>query len=117
MLCYYAQYLGNSPLTDTQGHLNGEHEIVYSDPVALYANISPESGRLTTQQFGDDTSYARTIVCDLSVPINENTVFWIGITPRKRINDPYVYWNYVVKGISKSLNSMTIMLKKVNVSG
>ena len=81
------------------------------------ANVSAARGESTTRQFGEDESYDRVIVMDdPNVPIDVSSVLWIEVAPE--INEdgstdtPY---DYIVKQVATSLNSVSIAVSKVTV--
>ena len=108
---YYALFDKNEPILDEDGNDTGETRPTYFAPVELRINVSPALGESATRQFGEVVDYDRTLViCDMSLPINEKTVFWIDETDTAK---PY---DYTVKKVAKSLNSLQIAVKKVEVS-
>ena len=110
-LVHFAQFDKIEPIYDEDGYDTGEVKPSYFEPVALRINVSPALGESATRQFGDVVDYDRTLVtCDLSLPIDEQTVFWIDETDTSKPFD------YTVKKIAKSLNSLLIAVKKVEVS-
>ena len=116
---YYANYRDKIPLKDAYGNLTGEYDIAYDNPVEIKANVSAARGESTTRQFGDDVSYDRIIVIDdPKFPISEASILWID-TPPEMAEDgstktPH---DYIVKQVATSLNSVSIAVSKVNVSG
>lgn len=96
------------------GLLTGTHKLSYSEPTPFHANVSAAKGETSTRQFGEDEGYDRTIVCSNDIPIDEYSVLWIGIKPFE--NGESVPWNYIVKKIARSINSVTIAVRQVNVS-
>ena len=114
---YYANFREKIPLTDEYGNLNGEYEIVYDIPVEVNANVSAAKGESVTRQFGEDEAYDRVIVMDdPKVPIDTSSVLWIDTLPEIKsdgsTNTPY---DYIVKPVSPSLDSISIAVSKVNV--
>lgn len=112
---YYATYESRTPIVKTDEYGNefdtGEYELEYSDPVLCKANISPVTGFTGTEIFGVSDGYDRVIVIDNpEIPIDEYTVLWIGADPDTA---PY---NFVVKKVARSLNSVAIAVSKVDVS-
>lgn len=115
---YYANYSGKVPILDEYGNLTGEYDIVYDNPVEIKANVSAARGESTTRQFGEDEGYDRVIVMDdPKAPINVSSVLWIDTVPE--INEdgstdtPY---DYIVKQVAPSLNSISIAVSKVSVA-
>ena len=116
---YYANYHGKTPLRDEYGNLTGEYDLSYDKPVPIMANVSAARGESTTRQFGEDVSYDRIIVLDdPSFPIAETSVLWIDTSPEiaedGTTKTPH---DYIVKQVATSLNSVSIAVSKVTVSG
>jgi hypothetical protein len=108
---HYALFDKIEPIYDENGYETGEETIKYFPPVKTKMNVSPALGESSTRPFGNVVDYDRTIViCDTSLPIDEQTVFWIDETDTTK---PY---DYIVKKVAKSLNSLLIAVKKVEVS-
>ncbi len=109
---YYALYETNLPLVDEDGNYTGESGTGYSDPV-LYkkGNVSSATGVSNTLQFGNLEDYDKVIVtADMACPIDENSILWVDTANTSNPHD------YVVKRVSKSLNVISIAIKKVKVS-
>jgi hypothetical protein len=108
---YYALFDKNEPILDEDGNDTGEVMPNYLPPVQLRINVSPAAGESATRQFGEILDYDRTLVtCDVGLSIDEKTVFWIDET------DTTKPFDYTVKKVAKSLNSLQIAVKKVEVS-
>ena len=116
---FYANYRNRIPLKDEYGNLTGEYEILYDTPVEVKANVSAARGEATTRQFGDDEGYDRVIVLDdPKFPIAVTSILWIDTLPEiaddGSTNTPH---DYIVKQVATSLNSVSIAVSKVKVSG
>ena len=116
---YYANYAKKDPVRDEYGNLTGEYKVSYDRPFSLMANVSAARGESTTRQFGEDVSYDRIIVLDNpAFPIAETSVLWIDTLPviseDGTTETPY---DYIVKQVAPSLNSVSIAVSKVNVRG
>ena len=124
---FFALYKGREPITDNYGNLTGEYKIIHDNPRAFYANISSAKGETNTWHFGENESYDKVIVMDkYSPPINEFTILWVDIIPKMEIDrtlstndygEVITPHDYIVKKISKSFNSISIAISKVNVNG
>lgn len=113
---YYALFAKYEPGKDEYGNESGEPRIIYSDPVLAKANISPATGDSQIEQFGKDLKYDKVIVLDdIKCPIDENTVLFVDKFP-DRDKEGNLLYDYIVKKIAKSLNSVSIAISKVNVS-
>ena len=114
---YYANVSTTAAQYDECGNETGEPSITYDAPVSAQANISPARGTADLEQFGINSDYTKTIVSDnLTLPIDKSTILWIGIAPDKDGEAGTIKHNYVVVGVAKSLNSVTIAVKEVSVS-
>jgi hypothetical protein len=116
---FYANYRDKVPLKDEYGNLTGEYDISYGTPVEIKANVSAARGEATTRQFGDDESYDRVIVLDdPRLPITVTSVLWIDTPPEiAKDGSTETPHDYIVKQVATSLNSVSIAVSKVNVSG
>ena len=115
---YYCLYEGKTPLYDDDNNPTGEYEITYAAPVKMYANISQATGNTSLEQFGNSADYDKVIVtANMSCPIDENTVLFIDKLPVLDDNGDYLFnYDYVVEKIAKSINSISIAVKKVSVN-
>ncbi len=117
---WYALYRGKQSVTDDFGYETGETDVLYSEPVRTKGNISPVTGQTTTLQFGENEAYDNVIVLDTpDTPIDEYAVMWIGTEPPHTGENGYEAsgWNYVVKKVARSLNSVSIAVSKVSIDG
>lgn len=124
---FYALYKEKVPKTDEYGNVTGEYEIIRDNPVECSANISAAKGETSTRQFGESESYDKVIVMDKDAPpIDEYTVLWVDKTPQVNEDGSLVTneegeiltpHDYIVKKVAKSLNSVSIAISKVTVSG
>lgn len=124
---FYALYKEKVPKTDEYGNVTGEYEIIRDNPVEFSANISSAKGEISTQLFGESENYDKTIVMGADAPsIDEYTVLWVDKTPQVDKTGALVTddngevitpHDYIVKKVAKSLNSVSIAISKVVVSG
>lgn len=107
---YYATYQGITKQTDSEGNFTGEYGISYSTPVQAYGNISPAKGNDFSSPFGVAENYDKIIVmADPNFPVETTSVLWI----ENATTDPY---DYIVVKVARSLNSVSIAVRKVDVS-
>ena len=110
-LVHFALFDKVEPILDENGYDTGEERTTYFAPVELRINVSPALGESATRQFGEVLHYDRTLsTCDMNLPIDEQTVFWIDEP------DTTKPFDYTVTKVAKSLNSLQIAVKKVEVS-
>ena len=113
---WYCLYDRKEPIVDEDGNETGEEQIVYKPAQSLRANISAASGSSQVEQFGNLAGYDKVIVLDdTSCPIDENTVLFIDKEPEYG-EDGNPLYDYRVKRVAKSLNSVSIAVTKVSVS-
>lgn len=113
---WYCLYDRKEPIVDKDGNETGEEQIVYKPAQSLRANISAASGSSQVEQFGNLAGYDKVIVLDdTSCPIDENTVLFIDKEPEYDEDGKPLY-DYMVKRVAKSLNSVSIAATKVSVS-
>lgn len=128
---YYCLYKGEIELLDEYGNLSGEKIVTYEDDVMEMANISTATGQSNTEQFGNLENYDKVIVIDdLDCPIDENSVLFIDKEPEYKdaeYNEQTAItitgatvkvpvYDYIVRRVAKSLNSISIAVSKVKVS-
>lgn len=108
-LIYYALYAGVTTTTDEWGNEDGQ-AVSYSEPVALYCNVSAAKNAEFADIFGINIDYDRVLILPVrEFPIDEHAVLWVGVDPA---NNPY---NYVVRRVSSSVNCTAIAIKRVDV--
>lgn len=113
---WYCLYDRKEPIIDEDGNETGEEQIVYKPAQSLRANISAASGSSQVEQFGNLAGYDKVIVLDdSSCLIDENTVLFIDKEPEYD-DDGKPLYDYMVKRVAKSLNSVSIAATKVSVS-
>lgn len=117
---WYRLYTGIEPytVTDEWGNLveTGESSIGYADPVEFRASVSPASGVSNVEQFGDLDNYDHVIVTDdMACPIDEHSLIYIDSVPTLS-NGLWSPHNYVVRRVAKSVNVVSIAVRKVDVT-
>ena len=122
---WYAPFQSSSNLVDEYGNELNETTVAYGNPVACKGNVSAARGETAVRQFGEYESYDRVIVMDdPNTPINEYAVLWVDSIPTLNEDgslatnsdgSPVVPWDYTVKKVARSLNSVSIAISKVTV--
>lgn len=134
---WYCLYDTAIEVTDEYGNVTGEPVLTYQEATPYYGNISAASGQAQVEQFGNLDSYDRVIVtCDMDCPIDEHAVLFLDKEPEYRtvvvghqtVIDPETEQevqeditvsipvnDYIVKRVAKSLNSVSIAVRKVDV--
>ena len=83
----------------------------YGEPVQIKMTLSGNKGEASEQAFGADLKYDREMSThDMNCQIDEYTHLWIDGRSTDETH------NYIVKAVSKSLNSIRYAIEKVNVS-
>lgn len=113
---HYALYEGKTENKDENGYSTGTYTVTYSEPIECRGNISASSGSVQIEQFGNDLQYDKVIVLDnVNVPIDENSVLWVDKAV-EHDNNGNPLFDYVVKKVAKSLNSISFAISKVKLS-
>lgn len=114
---YYSLYEGKEPIIDEYGNNTGEYTITYGKPIKARANISSAKGEMQTRQFGENEAYDKVLVLEDS-EIDEYAVLWVDTLPEiKEDGTTDTPHDYIVTKVAKSLNSVSIAIRKVQVSG
>ena len=104
------------PVKNEEGHETGDTRVVYKEAVKRRDNVSAATGSAQVEQFGNFISYDKVIVTDdLTCPIDENTVLFIDKSPEYD-DDGNPLYDYIVKRVARSLNSISYAVSKVTVS-
>ena len=116
---YYALYEGKKETIDEYGNVTGEYEVLYSKPIKCKGNISAAQGEMQSRQFGDSESYDKVItLSNINIPIDEYSILWVDKLPILNTdgttNTPH---DYIVKKDARSLNTVSLAISKVIVSG
>lgn len=111
---YYALCTGETVQYDGDGYETGERVVTYSTPVPIEVNVSAATGRVSVEMFGNLAEYDKVLVTDdLNCPISETSVLWIDKDPGANGDVPY---DYIVRRVAKSLNSVSIAAAHVEVT-
>ena len=128
---WYCLYTGKQEIVNEDGYGTGQYIVTYAAPVQMRANISQATGQSNTEQFGNLDNYDKVIVLDdLNCPIDESTVLFIDKAPEFTNITTYETTaittvaatvsvptpDYIVRRVAKSLNSVSIAVKKVEIS-
>ena len=113
---WYLLYDRKEAVKDEEGNETGDTRVVYKEAVKRRDNVSAATGTAQVEQFGNFISYDRVIVTDdLSCPFDDNTVLFIDKEPEYD-DDVNPLYDYIVKRVAKSLNSISYAVSKVTVS-
>lgn len=113
---FYLLYDRKEPVKDGDGNETGEETVVYKKAVSARANVSAATGASQVEQFGSLTGYDKVIVTDdMTCPIDENSVLFLDKKPEYGEDGKPLY-DYMVKRVARSLNSVSIAVTKVSVS-
>lgn len=113
---YYALYGKKTEIFDAYGNRTGEYAVTYGYPVESFGNISAARGETQSRQFGESVEYDKVIVLDTpNTPIDEYSVLWVDKYPKIENDVSTVPYDYVVKRVARSLNSVAIAISKVDI--
>lgn len=113
---WYLLYDRKEPVTDEDGNETGEETVVYRGAIAFRANVSAATGSSQVEQFGALSGYDKVIVTDdMTCPIDEHSVLFLDKEPEYSEEGRPLY-DYIVKRVAKSLNSISYAVTKVSVS-
>lgn len=113
---HYALFKEKIALKDEYDNDSGEVRVVYETPVAMRANVSAATGEAQTEQFGNSLQFDRVIISDdVNCPIDENSVLCIDTSPSYDEDGNLIY-DYIVKRVARSLNTVSYAVSKVTVS-
>lgn len=115
---YYASYVGENEIIDEYGNATGEYAVSYGNPIKTAGNISAAQGEMQSRQFGESESYDKVIVLDdRNATIDEHSILWVDTLPHLNedgtTDTPY---DYTVKKVARSLNGVSIAIRKVRVN-
>lgn len=113
---WYANYQGKEEILKN-GKRTGQYKVLYSNPVKISENLSAARGTLDNELFGIQTDYDRTITsCNRDFDISESSVLWIEKAPEIASDGSTdTPWDYVVVKVARSINSVTVAIRKVSV--
>ena len=110
---HYALFKEKIPIKDEYGNETGEYRVVYEEPVLMKANVSSATGEAQVEQFGNSITYDKVVISDdINSPINENTVLCVDVSPTFD-EDGNLLYDYVIKKVAKSLNTISYAISKV----
>ena len=113
---HYCLYLRKEVILDEDGNETSEYKCIYDSPVNLDCNVSASMGEAQTEMFGNLDSYDKIVVVDdINCPIDGNTVLFVDTEPTFDDEDQPLY-DYIVKRVGKSLNSISYSISKVETS-
>lgn len=108
---YYALYLGQIELRDSDGNLTGENPPTYGDIITARMNVSGGKGRAEIELFGIDTPFTKVAVTDdLKTPFDTDTIFWFETDPLTEEH------NFRCTGVARTNNQVVLALAEVDKS-
>jgi len=111
---YYALYDREVVEYDADGNETGDPIKQYEKPIKFKANAAPNKGNAYAQPFGFDLDYTKAVLTTDKLPIVEGTLIWQDTEPPVKANDGSTA-DYMVVGIAKSLNDITVYALKSRV--
>lgn len=108
----------NLTITDEYGNIieTGEKGVSFDEPVMVEMVAGQRSGTaMSDNLFGDVTDYSRVLYTeDMNCPIEEGTVLFVEKEPEFSDSEPL--FDYIVRAVYKTLNTISYAVKKVSVS-
>lgn len=109
-LLYYAVFASKTEILDEYSNPTGTYTITYTDPIAAEWNISTVDSDAEVELFGIAAFETIRIVPDkLPDGFDAASIIWYGV----ETTEPH---NYAIAGIRKTLNTVTIYARRVDVS-
>ena len=135
---HYCLYESSREVVDEYGNRTGEKINIYEEPVTIKGNISEATGQSSTTQFGKLETYDKVIVLEeMDCPIKETTVLFVDKEPEFTLARTHAVTeatalygedtieievvevpvpDYEVVRVAKSLNSVSIAIRKIKMS-
>lgn len=112
---YFALFGEKINVIDDDGFETGEEVIGYGKPQKLRINCSASKGQVEEMAFGISLDYDKVLAtCNMSLPIDEQTVFWIDKMPiLAEDSTTDTKHDYTCSKVAKSLNSVLYAVKRV----
>lgn len=112
---YYCLYSDRQLILDDDGYETSEYRVGYGEAVQLMCSVSPATGYAQVNMFGNLESYDKVLITDdMDCPIDENTVLFIDKAPEFKDGKPI--YDYTVRRVAKSMNTISYAVSKVKVS-
>lgn len=106
-LFYYAQPSSSlTPILDDDENETGEYTVTFGTKTAMRANISAVTGSVAREWYGIAEKYDRVICFEGECPFDETAGLWID---NLSTDSP----DYGIRAISESLNSTSVLVKKL----
>ena len=113
---WYCPFVRKEPVVDEKGRKTGEQRVIYDAAVPVNANVSSAMGEAQEQVFGNLEAYDKVIVIEKpDFPMDENSVLFVDKAPAYA-KDGQPLFDYVVKQVARSLNTVSYAITKAVVS-
>ena len=121
---YFANNIGDTPITDEDGYYTLENAQGYENPRKLRINVSEAKSRMDRlasvtyiDPYGIELGYNKVLATsDMNIGINDGAIFWVDRMPElKEDGSTDTPFDYECVQIKKSLNNILIAIKKVSV--
>ena len=112
---YYGLYQGKKKLKDENGNFTDEIQS-YSYPEEFRANLSPNKGESSSEPFGINLDYTRTLCTNEKLPLDEHSAIWFETEPPISESDGQTA-DYDVVARAKSKNYTLYALRKRTKNG
>lgn len=113
---WYALYVETEQAEDEYGNVISEQNAQFSEPVAMQGHVSIAYGLAQQEEFGTNADFDKLILIDdMSCPVDEHSVLCVDREPSYD-EDGNLQYDYVVKRVAKSFNSITLAIRKREAS-
>lgn len=116
---YYARIVQGDVVVDEWGNETSEHHKQYDSITPLWINVSPASGSVYNNPFGQSLNYDKKLsIADTSLFTEDyiGIAFWIGKEPPQTVEQDVFTHNYKLVGVASGLNELLVAVERVNVS-
>ena len=114
---WYANYVGEEAVKDSQNRRTGSYTVTYTVPRKARGNVSVEHGSVMVERYGNLVEYQRTIVVEaIPAGFTEDSILWIGVSPVIEDGQNETPHNYKVSSIQRGVTGYSIIAKRVEVS-
>lgn len=111
---FYALVDSEEDTLDEYGNITGSPHLTYKAPIRTRMAFGTRNGGITITAHGLENNYEQVLLTDdLSCPIAEGTLLWIGQCPMNG-NGEMTSHTHIVRAIIPSLNNIAYRIEEVS---